>query len=261
MNSQTTASRTEPWPSLALIEKLLSEEGLICRGGFHLDPAEEIAGGPGDPGGTSGPGGPGSVEGAGRTLILVGNAGPAMWRRFSLAPEYSAVADPLNRWSERVINGIAERLGAGALYPFGGPPYHPFIAWAKRAECVRESPLGLLVHPEYGLWHAYRGALLFPMALVLPARENRPIPCDACRDKPCLTACPVDAFRPWDAQGYDVAACAAHIGAPDGASCLGGGCLARHACPVGAGYAYGPSQARFHMEAFLKARGGRVEER
>jgi hypothetical protein len=34
---------------------------------------------------------------------------------------------------------------------------------------------------------------------------------------------------------------------------VGGGCLARRACPVGQAHVYGPAQARFHMAAFLAA--------
>jgi hypothetical protein len=40
--------------------------------------------------------------------------------------------DPIDRWSRRVIGHMACDLGAKALFPFGGPPWHPFIAWAKR---------------------------------------------------------------------------------------------------------------------------------
>jgi epoxyqueuosine reductase len=66
-----------------------------------------------------------------------------------------------------------------------------------------------------------------------------------------LTACPVQAFS---AAGYDVDACARWLRKPEGADCLGGGCLARRACPVGADYAQAPEQARFHMAAFFAAR-------
>jgi len=69
--------------------------------------------------------------------------------------------------------------------------------------------------------------------------------------KPCLSACPVDAFS---GTSYDVAACAAHIGSTAGEDCMAGGCLARRACPVGQAFAYGPAQAQFHMRAFLAAR-------
>jgi hypothetical protein len=56
------------------------------------------------------------------------------------------------------------------------------------------------------------------------------------------------------AEGYDVAACAGHIATPAGADCLGEGCRARRACPVGAQHHYPAAQARLHMSAFLAAR-------
>ena len=186
------------------------------------------------------------------TLVLLGNVGPSLWQSFSAAPEYSDRGpDPLNRWSERVIGELARSLGAEPLYPFGGPPYLPFVDWAKRAEPVAESPLGMLIHPDHGLWHAYRGALAFAEVIALPPARARPRPCDDCADKPCLRACPVGAFG---AEGYDVAACTNHISRPAGRDCLDLGCRARRACPVGRPDRYGPDQARFHMVAFLEAR-------
>ena len=59
-------------------------------------------------------------------------------------------ADPLDRWSRRVVDALAAALGARALYPFDGPPHWPFQRWARRAEAVHVSPLGLLIHPDYG---------------------------------------------------------------------------------------------------------------
>ena len=57
------------------------------------------------------------------------------------------------------------------------------------------------------------------------------------------------------ARGYDVAACAGHLEDPAGADCMGAGCRARRACPVGAEHAYGHEQANFTMRAFLRAQG------
>ncbi len=137
-----------------------------------------------------------------------------------------------------------------ALFPFGGPPYLPFQRWAKRAEPVHDSPLGLLIHPEFGLWHSYRAALAFAERLELPDRPAVQSPCASCADKPCLTACPVGAFT---GETYDVPRCIAHIGRAERGACIENACLARRACPVGRAYAYGPEQARFHMGAFLRA--------
>lgn len=183
-----------------------------------------------------------------RFLILIGNAGPDMFRRFMREnrPEAS-----LDSWTREVVSVLAADLGADAVYPFDIDPPWPFLSWARRGGAGHVSPLGLNIHAVYGLWHAYRAALLFPVAFDLPPPSSGPHPCEACAAKPCLGACPVGAF---DGKNYDVASCAAHLARPEGKPCMERGCLARHACPVGQGFAYAPAQAAFHMRAFLAAR-------
>jgi hypothetical protein len=212
--------------------------GLWARGGFHCDDEAITASLP---------------EGHGlASVVLIGNLGGSLWPAFSESPEFGdGQANSLDRWSRRVIDGVARGFDAVALYPFGGPPHLPFQQWAMRAEGLQPSPLGALIHPDYGLWHAYRGALGFAERLALPPVSPRPRPCDDCADKPCLSTCPVGAF---DGRGYDVPACAAHLDGPAGAACYAAGCLARAACPVGAGYHYGEAQANFHVAAFAAAR-------
>jgi hypothetical protein len=222
-------------PPVAILEGLegaLGEHGLILRGGFHPGAQEE------------------GLAGAG-TALLVGNAGPAMWRAF--APHIDSAPHPLNRWTMRVVEPIADRFGARAVYPFGEPRW-PFQRWALRAETLFPSPLGILIHPEYGLWHAWRAALLFPQRLPLPPRSEAANICQSCLEKPCLSACPVGAF---DGARYDVPACTAHLSSRDdegrGADCLDVGCRARNACPVGREWRYATAQTQFHMAAFAKS--------
>lgn len=183
-----------------------------------------------------------------RFVLLVGNAGPDMFTRFSRERDNTRHA--LDDWTARVLEPLADDLGARALFPFSGPPWWPVLSWAKKAGAGHTSPLGLNIHPTFGLWHAYRAALLFPVEFGLAAQKSKS-PCETCTAKPCLAACPVGAFG---AQAYDVQACAAHVRSDAGEACRMGGCLARHACPVGQGFAYSPAQAQFHMRAFLKAR-------
>jgi hypothetical protein len=185
-----------------------------------------------------------------RTLVLAGMAGREGWDAFAASPEARGGADhPLDRWSRRVIEALAGELGAKALFPFGGPPFWPFQQWARRAEPVHPSPIGVLIHPRYGLWHSYRGALAFPEALAIPEPAAVPSPCESCSGRWCLRACPVGAFS---GAGYDVAACVGHLNSTAGADCVGFGCRARRACPVGAEHAYGAEQANFLMRAFLR---------
>ncbi|MEC7537377.1 MAG: ferredoxin, partial [Pseudomonadota bacterium] len=157
----------------------------------------------------------------------------------------------LDQWSKCAIDAVADNLGATALYPFGGTPFLPFLRWAQRAEAVKPSPIGMMMHSEYGFWHAYRGALCFSERLGLPAADERDHPCDSCDDKPCLDGCPVNAFS---GGSYDSQACAAHLATDDGVDCGLLGCRARRACPAGARYRYEPDQAAFHMQAFRVAR-------
>jgi len=214
--------------SVARVEAALAPAGLLVLGGFEPAPEDEVP----DPC---------------ATVLLIGNAGPAMWDRFAAAR--GTEPDPLDAWTRRIVDAVlaqlAKSLGpARARFPFEGPPYLPFQRWAVRAGLSR-SPLGLTVHPVYGLWHAFRAALLFERRFASPAAGTGP--CAVCPDKPCLSACPVEAF---DGTAYDVAACRGHLATEAGDACRDGGCLARHACPVGRDRVYAPAQARFHMAAF-----------
>jgi hypothetical protein len=105
------------------------------------------------------------------TLVLLGWTGGRQWPVFVVSREATdGEPHPLDRWTRRLIDTAASELGAMAFYPFGGPPYHDFQRWALRAEPVARSPIGLLIHPDWGLWHAYRGALGFRERLALPLK-------------------------------------------------------------------------------------------
>jgi epoxyqueuosine reductase QueG len=182
-----------------------------------------------------------------RFVILVGNAGPRMFARFDR--EASAADGTLDAWCRAVLTELAGRLDADVVFPFDRPAL-PFLTWARRGGAGHVSPLGLNIHPDYGLWHAYRGAFLFPVAFDIPT-PNSASPCDTCLGKPCLSACPVTAFS---AGRYDTEVCASYLDTPAGIDCMSGGCLARRACPVAPHFVYPPAQAAFHMRAFLRSR-------
>ena len=219
----------------APIVRAIEQSGLAAHGAFALDDDEregELA----------------DVA----TIALVGLGGRFGWAAFCASQEAEdGAADPLDRWSRRVVDALAAGLGARALYPFDGPPHRPFQRWARRAEPMHASPLGLLIHPVDGLWRGYRGALAFAERLAIPQLRASASPCETCVARPCLSACPVGAFA---SDGYDVPACAAHLSHSAGRACMAGGCLARRACPVGAERAHEPAQASFHMRAFLNSR-------
>lgn len=186
----------------------------------------------------------GAPEGLG-TLVLLGPGEPGFWAAFTASPEYrDGQADPLDRWSARVIGALALDLDAKAFFPFGGPPYQPFIAWARASGRAHVSPVGLLVHDAAGLMVSYRGALGFDARIEAPPPP--PNPCASCADKPCLTACPVDALG---AGSYDVPACKADLDRPEN-DCMSRGCAVRRACPISRGHGRAEAQSAFHMRAF-----------
>lgn len=223
---------------IAELKDALARHGLRLRGGFATDSAIDQA----------------ILTKApwARMVILAGNVGSELWDKSGADIAATTGPDPLDRWTRQTIDPIARSVGGAALYPFEGPPYWPFQRWAQRAEGVWASPIGIQIHPEYGLWHAYRAAILLRTPLALP-RAEQAHPCETCADRPCLTHCPVSAFS---LDGYDVDRCVDHVVAMqhESGSCSASGCLARLACPVGADWRYRPDHARFHMSAFVTAR-------
>ncbi|WP_233192978.1 ferredoxin [Acidimangrovimonas sediminis] len=180
------------------------------------------------------------------TLILLGPAEPGYWAHLTAQPEWhDGAPDPIDRWSARVIGALAARHGAEALFPFGGPPWHPFYQWALKSGRAWASPVQLLVHDTAGLMVSYRGALRVPARLALPAPPSVP-PCKGCA-APCASACPAGALTP---RGYDVPACHAFLDRPEGGACRQRGCAVRRACPVSATSGRLEVQSAYHMGEF-----------
>lgn len=181
------------------------------------------------------------------TLLLLGPREPGFWDHVTASDEFrDGAPDPMDRWSRRVIGTIACDLGGKAYFPFGGPPWHPFIAWATRTGRAWASPVAMMVHDTAGLMVSYRGALGLRERIVLLEPGQRP--CESCEEKPCLAACPVAALTE---AGYDVPGCKSYLNTPDGGTCMTGGCLVRRACPVSKRYGRLPEQSAFHMMSFL----------
>ena len=184
------------------------------------------------------------------SIVLVGTVGSSLWPAFRSSAEFAdGKQHALDRWSRRIGELVAGEFNATAIYPFGGPPYHPFMRWAKRAERMHTSPLGIAIHPAFGLWHAYRFALLFDKDWSSSPAEPPDI-CGACTAKPCLSTCPVDAF---DDQSFDLKKCIGYLNDTPDAPCHQVGCVARNSCPHATAYRYVEEHAQFHMRAFFNS--------
>jgi len=181
------------------------------------------------------------------TLYLIGPDGAQFWPVFQASTEYlDGAPDPVDRYSTRTLTAIAAKSGSKALFPFGGPPYQPFVEWALRSNRCFQSPVQLLVHAELGLFTSFRGALRFSGRHTLPS--SVPNPCNECEAKPCLSACPADALNQTH---YNVALCHEFLDTKRGDSCMARGCAVRRTCPVGQGQRL-EAQSAFHMGYFHK---------
>jgi hypothetical protein len=143
---------------LISVKEAIAAYGLAYRGGHHTSAADFLA------------------EDHIRTLVLIGVIGREHWPSFTASSEAAdGMPDPLDRWSRRILSVIAVTLGATAIFPFDGPPWAPFQRWAKQAEPVHPWPLGVLIHPDWGLWHSWRGALGFRSILIFPNLIDAPV--------------------------------------------------------------------------------------
>lgn len=222
-----------------MIHGLLKPFGLLLIGAFEVTDEDRV---------------PAVAENVpARQLLLIGNGGSSFWPVFSHSPEFAdGLADPLDRWSRRVGSQLAEQLGGRVIFPFEGPPYAPFLAWAGKTGKAANSRLSLFIHERFGLWHAYRFALAMPeIHEPSSAAFEFASPCLSCEDKPCLAACPVDAFS---GPAYRVDSCMDYLVSDAVSACRKLGCAARRACPAGKAFIYLPEQAVFHMNAFVKPR-------
>jgi hypothetical protein len=190
-------------------------------------------------------------------IVLIGHYGSEHWPHFTswlTAQPDQNIADPLDTWSKSVIFDLAQKIGGQGLFP-SDKPYLPFQRWAQGAQALPQSPINLLIHPDYGTWHGYRGALALNFGVepdVEPEKfENV---CLTCVDKPCLTACPVDAFADRTVgNGFNYTSCQSFLKTDNGqSSCMEEGCLARNGCPFGLSYTYKSPHMTFHMRAFNK---------
>lgn len=228
-------------PDKALVlSDALQKHGLICFGGLEI--SSDLCATDSD-------------KMIGKKGLIIGNAGKTMWQVFSKSSEFRDHApDPMNRWTKRVLDDIAGELGVQVVYPFD-EPYWPFQRLAQKAANVQSSPLGILIHSKFGLWHAFRGLFVFDdtaefesqINVLTHQAESLNHPCDDCIEKPCLNACPVGAFT---GDRLDVQSCFTHLDGGNTPDCVQSGCQARCACSIAKEHQYDGAQMKFHMEAY-----------
>lgn len=214
----------------AHLSGFLERYGLKARGGLYPDSDADLA----------------ACDHGYRTIVLAGHVGSSFWAAFERFNRDYRGSDPLDAWSKSIGRKIESKFGCKALYPFE-KPWWPFQGWISRTEGLKPSPLSILIHPKYGLWHGYRAAFAFREVIAIPPPRSLAHACDDCVEKPCVAVCPAGAVTEGS---FYLRQCRDHLGGETGrATCMVEGCLARNACPVGSAYRYSDAHLRFHMDA------------
>lgn len=180
-----------------------------------------------------------------KRLILVGNGGPTFWEAFSTHRQNEA--HPVDQFCIRVIKDWLQKEPAipnvAWLYPLTDLVF-PLQQAGKTAGWHLPSPLGIGIHKQYGLWFAYRAALLTDAALPLTESSLLTSPCEDCIEKPCIQACPVQAITATEPPHLE--RCSPYR-LQKQTHCQNQ-CLSRMSCPYASEYRYTDEQIRYHYQ-------------
>lgn len=181
-----------------------------------------------------------------QALALFGNGGPTLWSH--LSPPFDDSQNPIDTFAALKIDQFLQDVRPGQvvmpLFPVAGV-HAPLQRVARFLNLSRPSPLGLDLHPEFGPWFAFRRLLLLEgPSLEFPELPDHDPACASCADKPCQTACPVNAVQETQA-AFNLKACATHRLSPL-SPCLPR-CASRFACPAGRQHQYSKEQMDYHM--------------
>ena len=183
-------------------------------------------------------------------VVLVGSGGPQLWQavaEFGLQREHP-VDELSGHLTDIFIGDYLDSPPIQILYPQPADARLPIQQLGRAAGWHHDSPLGLGIHPDYGLWFAYRSVFVTSLELPTQSVVQAASPCEACLEKPCISACPVDAASSMAA--FDIPACTG-FRLRDASPCRHQ-CLARIACPVGAAHRYSSAQQHYHYDRSLR---------
>ena len=182
-----------------------------------------------------------------RRMLLIGHGGPRMWE--SLQASGIKSVDPIDDYSisltQQFVRDYLSDSPVFWLYP-GARYLVPLQQLGETAGWGYPSPLGTGISPGYGVWYAYRVALLIDAELTLVREIPAPSPCISCMKKPCIDNCPVAAVQQ---AGFNLALCAQHR-LSSRSSCADR-CTARMACPVHPEQRYTLKQIQYHYRHSL----------
>jgi ferredoxin-like protein FixX len=206
-------------------------------------------------------------------VLLLGHGGTVFWQclqqHLQTAPLSESYRDhPVDSYSYDLLSAYLNNVpedGCGAstiLFPHqpvaGEHLPLRLQALGQFAGWHHASPFMVGVNNDWGSWYAYRAVVLLGPELELDSKEGgeetkrghqdagESSPCDSCRPKPCISACPAGAL----VKGFDLKVCTG-FRLSEGSVCAYQ-CLARLACPVGRQHQYTQQQMSYHYGQSLE---------
>ena len=194
-----------------------------------------------------------------RQLILLGHGGKRLWECVQAAG--GAGGDPIDDYCARVVADwfAAELPGRRYRIVYPGSAPVPLQRLGTLAGWHHPTPFMVGIDDEWGTWWAYRAVVLADtdFAAISPVApgassclSGRDNPCAACRERPCIAACPAGALVDG---AFMLQRCLAWRRQTDSSCAFT--CLARSACPVGQEHRYDAAQMRHSCAASLRVIG------
>jgi epoxyqueuosine reductase len=193
-----------------------------------------------------------------RSIVLIGNGGVDFWRAFkthvAANQGWLERENPLDDFTREVINReiVMPIQTAGArciaVFPFGSSGRTlNFMQLAMLSGLAGPSILGVVVHPVFGPWIAFRAALLLDREVDHPGDALNFDPCPTCITRSCISACPALAVS--FPSGWDIPRCLMHrVEAHPDCSYR---CHARVACVLGPSHRYPDDELAYHQTRAL----------
>ena len=195
-----------------------------------------------------------------RSILVLGNGGGGLWHALTAHatahPGWWQREHPLDDFTQEVVERmlLPALVGMGfeavAAYPFlTHPRTFNFLELGRLAGLGVPSIVGVLVHPIYGPWIAFRAMILLDADLDDPGEAAGFDPCPSCIVRSCIPACPVGAVTM--AAGWDVPRCTRHRLEVE-ADC-DNRCHARVGCVLGPEHRYPDEELVYHQRRSLGA--------
>jgi epoxyqueuosine reductase len=201
-----------------------------------------------------------ALDAKAKSIVVIANGGGALWGALQRHAQHNRGwwkrEHPLDDFTraivEKEIAPVVRQSGARStiIFPFmNGTATLNFIELGKVAGLAGPSILGVVVHPKFGPWIAFRAAILVDELIDAPGEAGGFDPCPTCTERSCIAACPAAAVA--FPSGWDIPRCLAYRieSEPD---CTPR-CHARVACVLGPEHRYPEEELAYHQKRALAA--------